>query len=1043
MQVVGLINREFFLHKNSQSCYLLLLFFEQVKRQARQIRIGRIITNTQTQETMLTINGENTLVINDPQLRLITIDANTTVRHFQNTVFVMNAITMDSLPDTPISSITKFTFVDMDLSVDTQVQEFLTGPGVLYLQSGNALFVRSELAIQLIDNNRRAADPLLIPPKPVEIKVVERVSPSERLVLNVDDTTDPPDGVAAPTDDIIDLTNSELYMISDRQSLIYITGTLLIYTGSVPNQLLDNIAIYYILQPTVQDGIEGLLFTQFNTLNISLPFLGPGELRVSPGMPGGQMVAFFSTVNEVNQFINSELVSMLLSFQATNVTATIISNFPVANQRLITLNGAQVFNFPSATRVEKVGSEISVFAGSRILQEFITDSVVTLSIFNNYHVESHSADVVQDLEDGGITLWFNIEDNEAFLYPFRNQIIRSGVNQAIQTANIIQPIMFATYSLSSDLFGVGLLSARVGDAEEFEVVNVAPARVFDVTGGETIRYREGMLRIFRNGVRVEEFSISLFVVNVAGSELISSDNSFFMTFGGPGRLYVDNRNRAFFTRNMNIQSFITSFVNSIPQPRIDVIRDPEERLVYFQTGGQNLFTLNGVDVTTTELNTAAIYFNNQIDFVNRFNVPDNARVTYNMARDAVIVEDPNSPGTILFEVDAGMLSVYDDRPTRPDTNMMPTVLPVDKVSDRFFFQNGNIYYGNGIVVVSSSDVVNSGISVVLLGLRSQESIQDIANLTSADGRSIITYSGSAPVVLPNGGTFYLLGNEAMYIADRDFNFGVPRIFSQLNPAVTIYNRTSGMIMLRTSDGTLISSLRPGVTQVIDLGSFFSFTYTNGMIIFTSGSTQQFGLIDELIVWDGLMFITYTVADGNVTFSGPGIFWVFNGMAFFTGDLTTRSRLTDRINNVMRTFRRPIISRQRRTFTTKFSRNNVGGFPQIINLYNGADIDLNCTVLAANPPARITFSKHFLNETSGRIEVMPILEDDMTDNYDIIRFANTAILQINGIMIDTNTINDTGTGVFTCVAENIVGSSSVSTTINVREASEFYNYVLLL
>ena len=993
----------------------------------------------------LTINGNDVIILNDPGFNMVSIEDDETVRFVGGTVVILNTTSSESFI---VQNINRFSFVDLDNSFD-QVSSpdpfpAVNGPGTLYWHSRGALLSKSNF----IDTNlmaiRLTIPPLRIPPSPVEVLVTQRITPANNIVLNVDAGADPPDGVPNLDDDIIELTGSSTFMISSGQTLSYSGGdnTLLVRSRSVIDRIFDGtITNFYVLEATVQDGISGLRFRQFNsTTGPSPALIGPGQLRV--GTEGGQTVAFYSTAGNVNQDINSQLVNMQFRFESTDTTAEIFGIFPT-EQRLLGLNGAQLFTFPTATRVTKTGPVISVRSGSQLLQQFDTGTPARLSSFINHRVETMIADVEYDLPSGGAALYFNAMDNEAFLYPARNQFIASGISQAIENANIVPEVTTASYTLSSDEFGIGQLFAKVeGTADEVEVVNVAPASVIDVGSRESISYTGGSLEILNSdGVATRQIDgISPFTVNAAGSEYLSSMDSLATTFGGPGRLYLDSLNRAFYTRNSGFQDAITSFVNGIPEPRIDVRRDPNSNLVFFETGGQNLFNLNGADVVTAGPETAGVYFNNEINLVNRFDVPDNAQVMYNMARDVVRVIGAN--GQILFEVPAGTLLEYNDTPTRTETS--PTVVEILKNSNyQFPFANGNVYYSDRGTLVTSSDAIVEGINLVLFSMgagnldASVGTIQGISNLTSADGSSIVTYNGNIPFALPVGGTYYSSGMQAMFVANRDFNSRVPGTYSRFNPIVTSYNGTTGLISLTTSEGILLSNLFPGVTTVSTISRSGSIHYgDDGTVTFIPAVSQPLRMISEINVWDGLALTTFVAGGGgNFTLDGPGIFWEVDGTGFYTADRTTVNRVSGRINNVIRTFRRPSIISQSRTFRSKFA-NVQGSFPQMITIYEGANVDLTCSELAGNPPSTISFFERIFNETLQRVVDVRIPEDDDTDNYVITQSAsdNVAVLEIGSISSEFNAVNRTG--VFTCVAENILGSTSRQTTVNILPASEF-------
>jgi hypothetical protein len=427
---------------------------------------------------------------------------------------------------------------------------------------------------------------------------------------------------------------------------------------------------------------------------------------------------------------------------------------------------------------------------------------------------------------------------------------------------------------------------------------------------------------------------------------------------------------------------------------------------------------------------AGIYFNDQITIVNAFDVPNNARAFYTAADNRIRVPDPQNPGSFLFDMPArnSLFELVGDGISQVDLNM----------NRDFDFMNGYIYFGDNGALVADSGLVNDGVNRILTGAggihMSQDSFVSIPSsmLTVADDNSIITYNGQAEIRLPRGGTYYASadGNSSMYIANTGFNAGLPGIYSRLNPSRSVYNSTTGTITLTTSEGNFISSLRPGITETSSIDRNGVISYAGGEITFNPPIRNPISGISSFVVWDGLMATTYGTTD-NITFSGPGVFWFEGGMAFYTADPTTVRQVTQRINSVMTVFRPPIISRTPRTFRNKF-RTVMGRFPQTIEVYDGADVVLSCPVLAASPAAAVTFQRRFFNMTSGAFEFQVIMDGD---NAMITQIGNTTFLTILDIQRDDNVNAFNNTGVFQCVASNIVGSDVATTTVNILPPRE--------
>ena len=994
------------------------------------------------------------VIANEVDLQTISIDLNQTVRYDGTSSRVV--VAEDTMMVDEFSGINTFTFLDTN-GVVTQLVSGQTlsatfGPGTLFVQGSSAVFSKAEGLNTQIINTIPILPEIIRPPSPVEVIVTSRDIGGSMmaLVLNIDT---PPDGNAQPTDDVIELTGAMTFLLSDRQSLIYTGQDVMLVTGNSISNIFSGIARFSTLLPVIRAGVSGSELRQFDSMSpLTRSLQGPGVLRV--GKQGGQDVAFFSSIGDINQQITMDLVNMQLEFRVTSGTmAEILARFPpgMAGERLVMLNGAQTFSYPDATSIRMEGTAVSVFSGSNLLQRFDTGTTPTVSAFLMHQITSSmTAPMTFNIPAGaGATLLFNMADNEVFVYPSRNQFITERISQAQQEAGITMDVTTAQYSISANEFGVATLRANV-QGTVVDVVQVAPGTAnIDIGSGNFISYKGMAIEILDSNGNVLRtiMGVSPLTVNEQGFEYRSSPDNFTTTFSGPGRLYVypppsveGVARRAFYTGNPNVQNFITNFVNGLPEPRIDIAMDRNGN-VFFQSGGMRLFDLNGASAITAGPNMAGIYFNNQTSIVNAFDVPDNAQAIYTAANRRLRVPNPNDPTSNLFELTI---------PAVPNGRLWefldPSISTVDTTMDRVFpFMNGIIYFNpDRGALVASSDTINDGMYRILTNTgfleASVQNFPGITQLTAADGRSIVTYTGSAFTRLPRGGTYYISadGSRSMYINNAQFNGRVPGIYSQLNPAVSTYNRTTGVITVTTSEGGFISMLRPGITetQTVDRNGFV--TYAGGRIMFDPEIRVPIDGISSFVVWDGFMATTYDTTS-NVTFSGPGIFWFEGDTAFYTSDSTTRGRIMQRIAGVMSTFRPPVISRATRTFREKF-RTVRGGFPQTIDVYESANVMLSCTVAAANPPdVTFSFQRRIFNATTGNFEFETIMDGD---NAAITSMGSTATLTITNIMRNDNVNTFNNTGVFRCTATNIRGSDTVMTTVNVREARKSYNNIII-
>ena len=911
------------------------------------------------------------------------------------------------------------------------------------MQESSAVFSKTKgLNSQIIDAISNL--PEIIRPPSVEVIVTNRDTAGVmNLVLNINNTTDPPDGNAVLADDVIELTGSMAFLLSDRQSLVYTGEDLLLITGNSISNRFQMINRFSTLLPVTQAGVSGSEFRRFTSANLPTRILqGPGVLRV--GKQGGQDVAFFSNINNVNMQINMDLVDMQLEFRVTgDTTAEILARFPpsLIGERLVMLNGAQSFSYPDATSIRMEGTAVSVFSGSNLLQRFDSGTTPTVSAFLGHQIiRSMTAPMTFNIPaDAGATLLFNMADNEVFVYPSRNQIIGQSISQAQANAGISPVVTTAQYSLTANEFGVATLRANVQGAVGggVDVVQVAPGTmIVDVGNGNFISYKGMTIEILgRNGTVVSNImGVSPLTINEQGFEYCSSLDNFTATFSGPGRLYVDpdyppGLQRAFYTGNPNVQNSITNFVNGLPEPRIDIMMDCNGN-VFFQSGGMRLFDLNGASAVTAGPNMAGIYFNNQISIVNAFDVPNNARAIYTAADRHLRVPDPNNPTLNLFDITippGGRLWEFNGLPiSMVDTNMDLT----------FSFMNGIIYFNpDRGALVASSDTINAGVYGILTNTGNLEaSVQDIpgvTQLTVTDGRSIVTYTGMSTSRLPQGGTYYISanGNSSIFVANTSFNALVPGIYSQLNPP-----QVSGVIKLTTAEGDIISTLS-SITKTGTINQTDIIHYVNKTLFFDPGNHQPIELINRFIVWDGLTVTEYGHLNDDVKFPGPGLFWLEGGTAFYTSNQITVNLIHQRLSkyyNITSTFSAPFIKSTQRTFRKKIRTVN-GGFPQTITVYEGADIVLSCTVPTGNPPPTISFQRRFFNTTSGNFEFRSIM--DHCGNARIFQSENTAILTITEIRRNDNINAINGVGVFRCIASNIVGTAMENTTINILPPSK--------
>ena len=1013
-------------------------FNSQVKRQTILLSFG--LRQNRLQEVTLLVNGTDTeIILNHPNYLSLALESGDEITYMSDSIVIVFGLSSET---NATSDITKFTLVDSNGVVrDFADGMTLPGPGTLYLQPPRALYVNNaRIASSLNQFIRSLSLPPIIELRYAEVMVVMRTTPTDNLVLNIDSAAR--DGIFDPDDDILELTGSSTFLIPDNQDLLYDGDRLLVIDRNSLAQQFDSISNLYTLRPFLTTGVSvpGRNFEIFNTSNTQTPraFSGPGVLRV--GMNRGQEVALYSTVSDVNQFITSELVSRSFRFQASEGNAEIIAEFPpsLMDTRLISLVGAESFSFPDATSVRTMGSQVTVLSEQGVIQRFDTGQTPFFSAFIGHQVTRTNIDRNYDVPPGGATLLFNPNVNEFFLYPSRNGIISTNVAMAVEEANVVQEVITGDFSFETS-FGVATLTIRTNEMpiRNF-MIGVRPATTFDVGPSQTISYKGMTIEILGSGGEQRRIfeNVTPFIVNLNEGQLIIENDTSVTSFGGPGRLYIDSNNNAFYTRSQDIQNFITNFISRIRQPMVSLVRDVMDGQIYFRSGNRNLLQVNGG--TTVTSGRAGIFFNNEVNFVDTYNIPNNARATFDSTTNILSVVDLTT-GERLFNIPIpNLLYQFNDSPSFQGGRPMVDTLGTGN-NHVFPFTNGIIYFSGLGALVSSSDAITQGIYDTLFqtgGLQaSQSRIQNVGNFTVADGNSVVSYENSVPFLLREGGTYYFSGSQpanGMYFdtdSYRTFLGSVTRTFSQLNPTRVTYNSTTRVLSLQTNEGIDISSFVVGETEPRQITQGVTILWENETIFFIDGDGDVIEFItgvDEFRVWNGFETILYDRSTvGSVRVNGPGVFWADGFQAFFTNDTVATRRITNRFRDVMATFRLPEISRVARTFRSKF-RTVDGGFPHTITVYEGADVNLNCRIAASNPAGSISF---FERINGSDVEIQ---DSDVGFTITSNPSTNSAVLTVENVPVTSQGESR----VFGCSVRNVIGLDMAVSQITVLPARKF-------
>ncbi len=771
----------------------------------------------------------------------------------------------------------------LDTSSILSVGQF--GPGTLYYDGETALFTNSNFFMSFYES---LAVQFPVPPSQVTIST-PRVGNEIVLALQ----SNP---VNSADGNVIELTGSDAFILGSGESLVYNSNSLRYRRGSVTQEVFDDTTQFYVLEDITQNGQRGRRLRQFSGSSNDV-FTGPGILRVGTSPNDGQRVAFFSPSAGVNREITDGVVDGQLTFNAVQNSAQISDIFtnPGTPAPLIELNGARTFTYPTANRITYENGNIRVF--DRFDQQLGSFFGYDLSSFLNHKIATTNGAVTRsfDIPDGGLTFISNSNDRDAFIYPSRNLVLTDRINQ-VRGMITITPEPFPMYSIASSS-GSSVLSLN-GD----ETVTITDRAPIIIGNGQSLNYDGTSLTVFSNaetgtsisGTPIAVDSLTTYVTPGNYLDTFSSSNTPSNDFSGPGVVYYDDQNRAFFTNDEFSMNFISGFLDNIPPVRIrTTTRTVSGRTFVDIVDPDSVRLVEGSTSTTTNLgpSQSIIYTDNTVSVFNWYFVPPSSTVRYIVSTvpgENNRVEVVSSDGDVVFSTSASSDFRYRVGGVLQPTPTTTTSYPGGGVL--YFNSNtGSVIYNDA--TTSSTALIND---LMTAGITVNTNTGNITSLSFFDGRTITRYTGSSTSVLPGPGTIFTSGNEGFYSTDSSTTTRLVQEITNNIPVEVGVNQLTGMVtIVYPGTQTSIFNFTTSSTRAtINTGT--TITYSNGVLMIPGRNITT----TSFTYFNGITTQVFSTGD-TVTFLGPGQVIVdeeTNGIIFIDNE-NTNERITNVLTNI--------------------------------------------------------------------------------------------------------------------------------------------------
>ena len=879
------------------------------------------------------------------------------------------------------------------------------GGGVLYCDADSAFFTDKLFIINFVEANR-PFPPVREPIIPVDFNVRRLIS--GEVILNAD-----PGGAddnVEPEDDIIQISGARCICIDTGESVDVVQGTIIIRRGSTPIEIIPNLVEF-----ATYTGNPATL-QRFSASDTVTRLRGSAKLYV--GDNAGVPTAYFTDQADHIQFINGEAANLQLAFAGDSVTqtATVSTRPPDPEEELIELIGSRKYNLPNARQISFDGNAFTATdaRGGQLLR---IEDLNGFSVYiNNEIIRDGTVSVPK-----GVCVYYNPSSGLIFAHE-PNTVISNGIASAIQTANAPAPQQ-VRFTFTSTSTGDATLLANGETA-----VSVTSGAKFPVQPQHALRYRNGIIEAFEQSNPSEPINtftdISQFTVNDGSTSLKVFNGSAPQTFSGPGRLYIDDDGLAFYTTSSSLPVSIKIHINGLPSPRVTYPREvvePGVVSVNISVGGTPVVEITDCATSTVvDPDQVILYSDDTVNVADVTIVPDGTPVFYNRSLGFLYYLSNGQPVTFP----ASDFSFFDGQVILDQSDF-----PTD--GTRVQVGTGGFVYSDGVggsTVYSSTDTVTESFVTAVQetgAIDPDASLTDIDPLHFFDGQRLRTFPGSAPTVLPGGGTIYASPNQTFYTTSESLITDIPRRVSELVTTQLPYNKTTGIATV-VSNGKNIYDFTPGGTATVSrFGPTVSIRYVNGTINAPTISLQPFD-VNSLTVFNGFESTVFG-PDDDVTIDGPGLFIYdsITGDAFLTTSTTVANSIAAGLTSIVRSFRAPVIFRPSQlSVVSKFPEVDAQ-FGQTIEVYDGADVSILCAVSNACPPATLQFFQVLTLMDNTTITTLIVPENDTM--FDVIG--------------DTLIIQDIGTadsGVYRCVASNSVGSDSAGSIVDVRPAGEFHH-----